>query len=243
MKQQQKRMLHIFCDFDGTIALEDLGDKIFADCGADFENLQNQLIHNELNVPDYWRKLVASLPRHVGREEIMRRAMQEEIDVNFRSLVEFSQEHNFPLTVVSDGFEEYILPIFQRENLNSVKLFCNKLVLNEFQQLVPNFPYQAEGCSCFCASCKRNTLLQLAHPEHIIVYIGDGGSDFCPAEHADIVFAKKALLRYCSVEKIPHYPFKNLFEVVRILEKIVRENSAKPRHQAHLRRMSAFVAE
>jgi 2-hydroxy-3-keto-5-methylthiopentenyl-1-phosphate phosphatase len=82
-----------------------------------------------------------------------------------------------------------------------------------------------------------------AAPESRIVYIGDGVSDFCPAEHADIIFAKKELAAYCNRQRLPHYPFTTLSDVARQIRLLLLRRRIRPRYQAQLRRKGVWEGE
>ena len=105
------------------------------------------------------------------------------------------------------------------------------------------FPHAAEGCDCFCAACKRNVVLLRAAPDARIVYIGDGISDYCPAEHADIIFAKEQLAAYCNAHRLPHYPYTTLSDVATQLRKLIAKRRIRARHQAALKRKRAWEME
>lgn len=233
----------IFTDFDGTITTQDLGDRIFQVFGK-FEEFYPRLNSGELTVPEYWRLLCASLLPE-ARETVLRAwALEQPADPYFREFVEFCREHVLPLTVVSDGFDVYINPILEREGAGDIVRFCNRLDWSTPEEPPrPVFPGADESCTCFCASCKRNALLRTAKPETLIVYIGDGYSDFCASEHADIIFAKKALAAYCNRNRLPHYPFTTFADVLQVLRTLLIKKRLKPRHQAFLRRKEAFEVE
>ena len=55
---------------------------------------------------------------------------------------------------------------------------------------------------------------ELAGPEYIKIYIGDGYSDFCPARHADIVFAKQTLANLCLQEDISYNDYQNFKQIL-----------------------------
>jgi 2-hydroxy-3-keto-5-methylthiopentenyl-1-phosphate phosphatase len=70
-----------------------------------------------------------------------------------------------------------------------------------------------------CGNCKRYHVEQLKKEEYYTVYIGNGYSDRCPAEHADVVFAKGDLLDHCRCEGLECIPFSNFRDVERELTK------------------------
>lgn len=233
--------LSIFVDFDGTISRKDIGDQLFIDFG-DFDVLHHQLKSGEINIKDYWKLIFATLKPNFSIEGIDEYLSNFGIDAYFSKFVNYCTESNYKLTIVSDGFDAYIHPFLKLHDINGVRTYCNSMIKKE-DKYEPLFTYSAESCSCMCASCKRNAILNEAGPDDIIIYIGDGYSDFCTAEHSDIIFAKKHLAAYLTKNRIPHYPFSNFFDIIRILKNVVTKKSLKPRHQAFLKRKKAFEVE
>jgi len=199
-------------------------------------------MNNEYDVKEVNRRLCRSLRHDLTTEEITNFALLQPLDVNFIKFVEFCKVNNIPITIVSDGYEEYIRPILSQYNLSDIAIYCNRLVKDE-EGFYPAFFGAVEGCHCSTASCKRNVVLNNSEEKDIIVYIGDGYTDFCGAEHSDIVFAKSKLAAYCNEHKIPHHPYKTFFDVYRILENKIKTNNLQPRHQARMKRKLAFETE
>jgi 2-hydroxy-3-keto-5-methylthiopentenyl-1-phosphate phosphatase len=86
-------------------------------------------------------------------------------------------------------------------------------------------------------------LLNNTNDDDIVVFVGDGHTDYCCAEYADIVFAKSKLAAYCNEKRIPHYPYKTFFDVMYILENCKTNGRLRHRHQAQMKRKTAFEAE
>lgn len=233
--------IYIFTDFDGTITLDDLGDRLFIEFGQ-FEPYYSQLLRHELDIKSYWHKLFASLPPDVTPEFIARWASSQQLDAFFGDFLQFCEQMQLPVSIISDGFDVYIQPALANIRHNIAKIYCNKARLNsDGWQLT--FPLATEGCRCLVASCKRNALLKDIPTDAFVVFIGDGYSDFCVAEYADIVFAKRALARYCFEQKIPHHNWRSFFDILQVLRKILHTKKFTPRHQARLRRLEAFKCE
>ena len=240
-----KPPLHIFTDFDGTITLEDLGDKLFKIFG-NFDEYYPRLQRGELTVPEYWQLLSKSISPTTTLEEMRSWAHEQAADPYFAPFVQFCYENALPLTVVSDGFDVYIDTVLKRElagcTAPNLTRFCNELHVQN-GAFTPFFPGRDESCSCFCASCKRNAVLRNIPPDALVIYIGDGYSDFCAADHADIIFAKKTLAAYCNKHRLPHYPFSSFADVQTIIAGLNERRRLRPRHQAVLRRKEAFEVE
>jgi 2-hydroxy-3-keto-5-methylthiopentenyl-1-phosphate phosphatase len=237
-----KHKLAVFCDFDGTITEKDIGDELFKELGV-FEPYHSHLIQGELDISDYWKILCKSLGKTAEYDYIYRYVDKYDVDSNFRMFAEFLREEEIPIKVVSDGFDVYIDSVLKRLELDWIPVHSNKMMFAAGKEPVPYFPLASESCVCKVASCKRNAVLNSCDHETIIVYIGDGISDFCAAEHSDIIFAKKKLAAHCNKYRIPHYPFTNFFDVYRIMKDIILQGKAKQRNQAFMLRNKAFETE
>ncbi|MFW5663076.1 MAG: MtnX-like HAD-IB family phosphatase [Bacteroidota bacterium] len=218
------KKIEVFCDFDGTITKEDIGDKLFKVFG-EFQPWNRKLIEREIDISEYWHILCRSLGSFEP-EKVRSFALEQEVDAYFRPFAEWCEESGLNMRIVSDGFGSYIRPILEREGLGHLPVYCNEMVFSG-SNVLPVFPGASESCECFCASCKRNTVLTKAEPDSVLVFIGDGYSDYCAAEHCDIIFAKKNLAAYCNEHRIPHYPFHTFFEVKKLLKKLIENNNYK----------------
>ncbi|MDD3124314.1 MAG: MtnX-like HAD-IB family phosphatase [Candidatus Kapabacteria bacterium] len=239
---EKKRDISIFCDFDGTIATKDIGNEIVIACG-EFQPWNDLLKAGKMDIKDYWRKVLSTMRLETSPEEFFREFVKTiDIDANFGMFVAFCRENDIKLSIISDGFKNYILPFLEYNGIDGVKVYANEIEYTP-SGLIPHYYGASDGCECMCASCKRNTILSTTPPDDIIAYIGDGFSDLCGAEHSDIVFAKQVLSHYCNEKKIPHYNFKNFFDVTRIFRNIIGKNDFRVRHQAFLARKHAFECE
>lgn len=234
--------LHIFCDFDGTISTTDIGWDFFNRFGQQ-EPWHAQLLAGELGIRDYWRMMAEHLGVPLTHELLDEYLQTRIIDSGFSDLLELVREEGFQFTVVSDGLDLYVNRFLELHGFSDIEVFCNQGKITEDGRLTVSHQYAAEGCTCLTATCKRNVVLWRAAPESRIVYIGDGVSDFCPADHADIIFAKKELAAYCNRQRLPHYPFKTLSDVARQLRLLLLRRRIRPRHQAHLRRKGVWEGE
>ena len=231
----------VFTDFDGTITTKDIGDDIFLQFGQ-FEPYHTKLLAGDITISDYWKKLINSIS-NIHIDKLNEYILDCEIDPYFISFADFCDEHNIKLITVSDGFDFYINKILSNAGLERIPVACNKLIVENNFPVSPHFPLATESCQCLCASCKRNSVLRNTEPDTITVFIGDGYSDYCAARHADYIFAKSNLAAYCNHEKIPHFPFKNFSDIIRIFKSILLKKKLKPRNQARLLIKKAYEIE
>ncbi len=237
------KVFKIFVDFDGTISSQDIGESIFREFGDHMivNKIIDGLLSNEISAKQCWVELCNSVEK-IENVKLDSFIDGLNIESSFHSLVNFCKDNNFELFVLSDGFDYYIKRIFERENLNHLKYFANKLTITKDKRLQPSFPYEHENCRT-SANCKRNHIINLSSDEDYTVYIGDGNSDRFAAQFCDFIFAKDGLLKFCEVERISYFPFNNFNEIVERLESLKSKKRLKKRHQADLKRKEAYMQE
>ena len=234
-------MIRLFIDFDGTITENDVGDEIFIRF-SDFKGAIRKLNNGEYSIADYYRHVAGSMQTECTPEIFREFVLQQQADPGANALVEFCANNNIEVTVVSDGFDMYIDPILQRESLTQLPVMSNLLSYSNGKWSA-SFPGATEGCTCFCASCKRNAVVSKSADADVVVYIGDGASDECAALHSDVVFAKDSLAAYCTRNGIPHHPYSTLHDVRRILASKLASGDLRQRRQAVLARKAASMGE
>ncbi|MGB9770906.1 MAG: MtnX-like HAD-IB family phosphatase [Candidatus Kapaibacteriota bacterium] len=235
--------LHIYSDFDGTIALTDVCIDIIEHFG-EVEPYLTQLASGEIKLRDFWLKAFRTIPESVTIEQLYDFAKQQvKVDTYFTDFINFCRSNSIPFEILSDGFDFYIEATLEKIGIGKIPYFANSVVkLGKY--FYPIFNYANESCVCLnVGSCKRNIALSLLRDDELLVYIGDGYSDFCMVEYADIVFAKGILSRYCNQKRIPHFNFKSFYEILSLIKKLVDTKQMRPRRQAQLNRKKAFEME
>ncbi len=140
-----------------------------------------------------------------------------EIDDYFMEFLEFCSTKGYEVVIVSDGYDFNIKAIMEKYRFN-VKFYSNKLWFEDGKIKV-DFPYKSRDCNK-CGMCKLEVLKRYKSRGYYVVYIGDGYSDLCVAKHADEVFAKDVLEKYCRENGIPHIPFKNFGDIIEKIKAI-----------------------
>jgi 2,3-diketo-5-methylthio-1-phosphopentane phosphatase len=241
MKNKEKK-LRVFVDFDGTLTEQEICLELCRHFCDNYPTVEKQLREGEIILPQAWKQLCTAIPATVTKEDLEGFIDRFELLPYVASFYQYCKELDIPVKIVSDGFDIYIRRLLANAGLGEIESFSNKLIRNsEGWDIL--FPGASESCICPSASCKRNVLLNNAEDDAIVVYIGDGVSDYCAVRHADIVFAKKRLGVYCSHNKIPHYPFKSFFDVKQRLQAIINDGKLKQRNQAVVKRKKAFEME
>jgi 2-hydroxy-3-keto-5-methylthiopentenyl-1-phosphate phosphatase len=144
--------------------------------------------------------------------------------------------------ILSDGFDYYIEKLLNKAGLVGLKYYSNKLFINESGILKVEYPY-FDADSPTSANCKKNHIINHSSDDDYTIYIGDGNSDKEAAQYCDFIFAKNGLARFCSMERISFYPFNNFIDIQNKITELMNKKNLKKRHQAELKRKSAYLAE
>lgn len=229
--------LKIFCDFDGTVTKKDvwvdaLGRFIknkaaFDIVCKDFERgsiTSRQCIKREL-------ALIEDFSFEVFDEYID----QQEIDEYFIEFTEYCKENNYEIRLLSEGLDYYINHVLKKFNI-SLPFYSNTLVLineNGTTKLTCDFPYSDEHCVS-CGVSKRNILMANTDEldKEVSVFIGDGVSDFCVSNYADVVFAKHSLASYCWKNNITYYEYSDFKDIKNKFIKLTEKGLFKQRQNA-----------
>lgn len=204
--------MNVFCDFDGTITLEDGTDAILQRFALPAWREWEQLwTHGEISSLECLSKQVELI--RADRDTLVQFAGELVIDPGIIALAHDCKDRDLPLTIVSDGLDLVVETVLARHNLSHIPFFANHIVWKPCGHPALEFPNASPACESRAGTCKCS-ITGVAHKRGVhSVYIGDGRSDFCVAEKMDVVYAKGALQMWCVTHDIPCRPFKTLSEV------------------------------
>lgn len=240
-------MVRLFIDFDGTITRDDVGNLFFRTFGGpECDDLVCRYRAGELSAAGLFRAeaaAIGALDLDASRDFLKGR----DTDPGFPRLAAFCRERGIGLCVVSDGLDYYIRAMLEGMGCGDVPFVANRVVFDGDdapgrRPLRLEFPYNDAVCDR-CACCKRNVMLTQSADEDVIVYVGDGYSDRCPVQYADLVFAKGDLQTFCREQNISYLVYRSLDDVVRHMADLLDGKGVKRRRQAMLRRRAVFAAE
>jgi 2,3-diketo-5-methylthio-1-phosphopentane phosphatase len=235
-------MMRVYSDFDGTIAVHDIGNQIFRTfAGPKAVEIVKHYLDGTMTARECLTQECAAV-ESVTATELETFAHQFSLDPSFGAFVEFCRHRNIPLVVLSDGLDFYVERLLTKHGFGSLPFFSNHLEFvrrGEATKMVPSFPHTDAEC-LLCGNCKRNHLLTLSGDEDIIVYLGDGISDRCPIRYADIVFAKGRLIRYCQEQNVTYHEFRDFNDVMMRLEELLKRKRIRKRREAEMARREAF---
>ncbi|TDY46298.1 2-hydroxy-3-keto-5-methylthiopentenyl-1-phosphate phosphatase [Alicyclobacillus sacchari] len=211
--------VHVICDFDGTISQRDMITAIM-----------------ERFVPKESRPIIDAVK--AGRQTVKEgvEAMFELIPSNhYDEVARYAQEHTqvrrgFPqfihtcvqlgwkLSVVSGGFDFFVMPVIHKFSTDAVDIYCNHLDTSGPRLRVQWSHPCDQACEGGCGLCKPSVIRQRVHSGDGVIVIGDGVTDFKAAKMADFVFARAQLLKLVEERRIPHLPFATFDDIIAAID-------------------------
>ena len=232
-------MVRVFCDFDGTVCPQDVGEQFFQTfAGKKAEQNIQRLLSDEMTMQQWMTELCEAIPS-IRHKKFLDFVDQFVVDPYFIEFVRFCAEQTIPLMILSDGMDAYVERILSNAGMSKIPFFANHV---EFvgERLKVSFPFTDAECSC-CGNCKRNHMLNASAHDDIIVYVGDGYSDRCPVRYADFVFAKRQLIKHCQEQNITYFEFNNFSDVQVKMKEIIQRKRIRHRQEAAMARRDVFM--
>ncbi|HEY5656531.1 MAG TPA: haloacid dehalogenase-like hydrolase, partial [Myxococcota bacterium] len=218
--------LAVFCDFDGTFSVQDVGSTLAErHAGSRRPEAWARYERGEIRAWDYNRTVLDGLEVPLPALEDFLHEVR--LDPGAADLVAWCAERDVPFRIASDGFD-WNLNRLQQIHRVRFGYAANHLHYERGRWRIrasrPN-----PDCACGTGCCKRSLLdaFRAEHPRALLVHIGNGRvSDTCGALAADRVFAKDSLAQELERRGVPFEPFATLRDVIPGLERALADASA-----------------
>lgn len=213
--------LSIACDFDGTITCNDTLHLIVEAFGAPgvWAAIEPRLLGGEISLEQAMSEQfsqVRATPQQVHDLVLARAGLRP----GFREFVAWVDACGHRLVVLSSGFRGVIDGLLQHWGFPDLEVTSHEAHFGLGGcELV--WSDRGEACGHCGRRCKRHDIdrLGLTRP---LVYLGDGVSDRCAAEAADLIFARSDLADHLDRRQVAYVPFQDFHQVRRRLEQPVR---------------------
>lgn len=203
----------VYFDFDNTITPFDILDDIISRFSIDknWVAFEKSWKNSEIGSGQCLKGQLKSV--RINKKDLLRYLAKIKIDHHFHELFDMLKREGIEPVILSDSFTSFIKPVLDNNGVKNVKIYANALRFSG-RRLIPSFPYKNKSC-LRCAHCKKKNLLKKEIRDKLIIYIGDGLSDVCPAECSDMVFAKStgSLLEHFRKTKKLCLAFDNLKDI------------------------------
>ncbi len=204
----------LIVDFDGTVTLEDMLDRIarqFGDAEI-YKEVEWGFRRGEVTMREDIERKLGSVRAPLA-EVVAWQIEHARMRRGFAGLVGLARAREWPLVVVSSSFHELIEPLLAHHGVGA-PVHANRVAAEPDGWRVEwRFGVDCDTCG---ESCKRSVIERLAGSDEAIL-VGDGYSDRCAARVADRVFATKGLAHYLECKGVRHHPFTDFQDVARAL--------------------------
>ena len=206
------KQLCILSDFDGTITQKDgIYSFIEAYAKGDWQKIEQDWAVGKIDSKECLTEEFKLVPK-LSEELISYFIDTLEIDETFADFYNEITAKGIDFYIVSDGIDYFIKRILKKYNLNDINIISNHGEFRrEFFEIT--FPNDYPECINNAGTCKCKVLSDLRKDYEKIIYIGDGVSDYCVADKADSLYAKKRLLNYCVEKGIKHISYNDFSNI------------------------------
>lgn len=215
----QKKQRVIFCDFDGTITVNDNIVAIMKHFQPEgWDKLVHQVVNREISVRQGVGAMFRLLPSS-RKEEIVQFAIQNAvIRAGFGEFVTYCRENDIKLLITSGGIDFFIYPLLAPFAIPEENIYCNASSFAG-EQIEILWPYACgELCQNDCGMCKT-TIIQAYNPQvYDRILIGDSVTDFAGAKLVETIFARAQLIELCEELSLNYKPFNDFYEIIKQLE-------------------------
>lgn len=213
MMVSEKTYKHIvFCDFDGTITVEETFVGMLKQFATvPYDAVESELIEGKLSLKDAVRRMVESVPSQ-SHSQVLQYINDKQIRSGFVELLDFLHYHGVPFVVVSGGLVESVSAKLNpyRERIHAIYA-AETDNGGEFLRVSSEFESHSELVA-------KTRVMDRYRCDQSIV-IGDGITDLNIAMAADLVFARGQLAGYLESRGKPHIIWKDFFDVCNHLAK------------------------
>jgi 2-hydroxy-3-keto-5-methylthiopentenyl-1-phosphate phosphatase len=218
--------LAVFCDFDGTFSVQDVGATLARRYAADRRPVQwARYERGEITAWEYNVEILDGLALPLAELEAFLASI--ELDAGAHALVDWCAGRGVPFRVVSDGFDHNLNRL---QAIHGVRFAydANHLRYERGRWRI-RAGHPNPRCPCGTGTCKRGRIeaFRATHPGVALAHVGNGRvSDLCGALAADAVFAKDTLADELERRGLPYARFDTLHDAIPGLERLLAARPA-----------------
>lgn len=208
-------MTLLVIDFDGTLCVQDAVDDISDHFDpAGFAAAATAFDAGEISLNTCLERQMAGIDRPL--DELLA-YMLEAIDLRdgVPELLAWCATHDVEPVVVSSGFVNLMEPFLAARGIDVP--IIGHLLEETPDGLRIRFRDRVQCGTCH-EPCKRSDVAALAG-DRPVAYVGDGASDLCAAEVADLRFARASLARHLDRAGVAYVPFEDFHDVLAALQR------------------------
>lgn len=210
----------VFCDFDGTITVNDNIVAIIKHFNPPgWEELVSKVISTEISIQDGVGAMFRLLPTSLKDQVIQYGISNAKIRDGFAEFLAYCKEQDIEFYVTSGGIDFFVYPILSAFNIAEDHIFCNGSDFSG-QQIEITWPHTCDN-NCpngKCGMCKTSIIRQYSPEQYERILIGDSVTDFEGAKIADVVFSRSHLTTKCTELNVATTEYETFFDIIEALK-------------------------
>ncbi|MFD0958866.1 2-hydroxy-3-keto-5-methylthiopentenyl-1-phosphate phosphatase [Paenibacillus chungangensis] len=218
-KQRTDKKRIVFCDFDGTITVNDniiALIKHFNPPG--WEDIASRTIATELSIKEGVGRMFRLLPSSMKEEMIQYSISNARIREGFQTFLNYCKGNDIQVLVTSGGIDFFVFPLLEPFGIPKEHIFCNGSDFSSPQTEIL-WPHPCDDhCANDCGMCKTTIMRRYPASKYERIIIGDSVTDFEGAKQADIVFSRSHLTEKCRELGIPHNEYETFHDIIHAME-------------------------
>tara|TARA_B100000676_G_scaffold294530_1_gene332570 strand:- start:1734 stop:2399 length:666 start_codon:yes stop_codon:yes gene_type:complete len=218
-----KKNITVLIDFDDTITTTNIAHIVLSEFAEpNWPEIRQQFIQGEIPPEGYFETPFENISaeKSIQTKHIQQHAIVRPGFVEFNN---FCMENRINIIIVSRGLDYYIEAVLDKYEITNIPIYAVPTKFNgEKMKIISK--YTDINCNQW-GICKCSVLEKYRKTSDVIIYIGDGQNDLCPARKSNIIFARDALLRHCKQENIAFYRFSDFTTIQTEVTKIIEENN------------------
>ncbi len=210
----------VVVDFDGTVTERAVSYMLLEKFGLPgWRDLDARYASGELNAREV---IAAQFTMIDATDDQIADFVRQHVKLRegFPEFVSHLRGLGYPVAIASEGLDIYIDPVLDENLVDYVNLFYNEATRDADGRLVPQYPHSDMECED-CGNCKSGLVKALQADGNYVVFIGNGRTDVCPAQYANIVFARDLLARKLQEEGRPFILFEDFHDILEAWDSVV----------------------
>ena len=201
----------IQCDFDLTVTDSDVSLLILDEFAeGDWRSLWDLYNKDKISLGEFNERAFRMVK--AGRAEMSEFIKNRfKVRTGFPQFLNFCKKKEFRVVIVSNGLDFYIEDILNGLGWNEVEFHAAETT---FDPTGLKVRYVAHNGMELDNNFKLSYTDLFLQQGYRIAYVGDGNSDFVPAQKCQCIFATESLLKHCQTNKVACIPFSNFNDVI-----------------------------
>lgn len=213
--ESMMRKTLVQCDFDDTVTYKDVSFLLLDNfAGMEWRDYLERYRDGDMTVGEF-NRLSFSMVKAGHQEMLDYIKGKVRLRPGFPDFARFCHEKGFRLVIVSNGLDFYIAEILKGMGLSDIEHHAAE---TQFDTKGLKVRYMGADGTVLDRDFKLSWTKKFLSEKYRVVYVGDGNSDFIPAQQCDYIFATASLLRHCQRNNIACTPFTDFHDIIKAMK-------------------------